>query len=1532
MAFSAGTVVLEVWPSFRNVQRQMASEGREAGREFGRGLERELDRTDRSATKAGAKAGGAFTRAMKLAIEKVPAEVAVDATKARRELWKLREEAKVILEGFESGELNINTAAALAQIRAFKARADALAKDDIEFDVRTDAGALKQALSDLVDFHHKAVGETKAEARERVAAERAARKAESDMLRDAYRENADYTARRAVQARKRADAEKQAIREENDALRGERLLLDRHNAQVVQSYRNRTDTLRQLARAAAVEQRDAEDEAVRTRADADIARAMAAQKARYEAESRYAEAAARSKAASAIKAAATERITAELVEHAVKQSYDEQSDASTRARLIRQANARLAERVERNSAGGGLIRQAWAQNIGQAANSFRLFNGALLTTLALGPLLIPVLAAIAAGMGGIAIAIVGVLGGIGALVAGLSGIGGAVSAMNALDSEKKFGTGSGSRASQAPTLADRRRLRDAELDLARAREDAGQRIRDSLERQEDAERRLADAQKDAQRAQADLTQARKEAAEELERMRGDLTKGLVDERAAELDVKQAEAHYAVLAADPQATAYEKEVARLAADKAKSELDGLRRENTSLRKQIADIERGGIDSTEKVIDAKRRLNDMNERVADSERDLDKARRNVSEARIDEARKLFDVQQRYKDALEDMKPKIDEGAAATGSMATAVSNLREAMDNLSPAGQRFAEFLYGLKPFLDSLRGAAQEGLLPGLQSAISTIMDKYGDRFITFIGTMAQVVGEVAELFAREITSPWWDDFFETMAEVSPGILRSVADIVAALSQAFAGVLLAFAPYAQKIADVVVDLADAFAQWGASLSDSDGFKTFMDYVRDAGPKVGKLLGLLGEVLVNLAIGLAPYADKLLDFLIGFVGWLAGMNPDTIAKVALGLGAFVVVIQTLAGLMAAASSIIGLVAGIAALFGPEGALAGIGAAVAAAGPVGLAIAAIVAAVVGLGIAFKWAFDNVEWFHDGVVNIIETLGGYFEGFYSRVSEVLGLVGGVFREVGDKIMDVLNPVVVFFRTIIGPTISWFYESIVAPVFNLIGGAVEVLWGIFSKLADIIYQLIVHVIAPVISDLYYKYINPIWEKYIKPVFQALGNFIAEKVAPAFQAGRDAIGRIWSGLMDLAKKPIEFVVNTVINRGIIDNFNKLVSIFPGIDPVDHVQLPSSWNNEPRTSGGGGGAGVQVRAFARGGMMPGYTPGRDVHTFFSPTAGILELSGGEPVLRPEVGRVLGRDWVDGVNAAARSGGTRGVQAYLGGFASGGWIGNLLGGAKNLVGGIGDAIGNAVGSVRELAAAPARVLRKVVEALVGSNPPGLYGLGAGFAYKIIDGIEALISGTRENHTASGGIGWKAMSGIIAEAFPDARVSDALRPSGTMSAAGTVSYHGLGRAIDIVPPSMALFDWLSKTYPDSSELLYTPAGSNQILRRGVRGSTSGETAAMHYNHVHWALANGGVVPNLYDDGGALPPGISLVANRTGKPEQVLTGAQWNEIKRGGDVTHYYEIGHMGADAHDVALELERVRRERLAVEGLNAAELVG
>lgn len=97
----------------------------------------------------------------------------------------------------------------------------------------------------------------------------------------------------------------------------------------------------------------------------------------------------------------------------------------------------------------------------------------------------------------------------------------------------------------------------------------------------------------------------------------------------------------------------------------------------------------------------------------------------------------------------------------------------------------------------------------------------------------------------------------------------------------------------------------------------------------------------------------------------------------------------------------------------------------------------------------------------------------------------------------------------------------------------------------------------------------------------------------------------------------------------------------------------------------------GDMGVKVGSpvrLATGGVLPGYTPGRDVHSFYSPTGGRLELSGGESIMRPEVTRAMGSGWVNQMNAAARRGGVSAVRTLAGrsqAFANGGIFDGHLG---------------------------------------------------------------------------------------------------------------------------------------------------------------------------------------------------------------------------------------------------------------------------
>ncbi|APT85317.1 phage tail tape measure protein [Corynebacterium aquilae] len=159
-------------------------------------------------------------------------------------------------------------------------------------------------------------------------------------------------------------------------------------------------------------------------------------------------------------------------------------------------------------------------------------------------------------------------------------------------------------------------------------------------------------------------------------------------------------------------------------------------------------------------------------------------------------------------------------------------------------------------------------------------------------------------------------------------------------------------------------------------------------------------------------------------------------------------------------------------------------------------------------------------------------------------------------------------------------------------------------------------------------------------------VFDSLAIAL-DVVKSAFGTAVDGITSLWDKVRAAAAKPIKFVIDQVFNNGIVAAWNKVAG-WVGLDEVQ--AYTPGW----------------LGSFHTGGVLPGYTPGRDPYTFVEPRTGMtIGLSGGEAVIRPEATRVLGSHWVDGVNAAARMGGVEGVRKHLGGYANGGVVDSIVG---------------------------------------------------------------------------------------------------------------------------------------------------------------------------------------------------------------------------------------------------------------------------
>ncbi|WP_394620953.1 tape measure protein [Lentzea sp. JNUCC 0626] len=123
-----------------------------------------------------------------------------------------------------------------------------------------------------------------------------------------------------------------------------------------------------------------------------------------------------------------------------------------------------------------------------------------------------------------------------------------------------------------------------------------------------------------------------------------------------------------------------------------------------------------------------------------------------------------------------------------------------------------------------------------------------------------------------------------------------------------------------------------------------------------------------------------------------------------------------------------------------------------------------------------------------------------------------------------------------------------WLYETVLVPIFNGIKSA----WDGALRGMRWVYDNI---------------LSPMWR-----MFQdAIGS-----VKTAFGQAVSGIETAWNRMREIAAKPINFVIGTVLNQGLFKAFNSV---------IDTLGLPGNWKM----------SNLPLVAFAAGGRVPGYSP-------------------------------------------------------------------------------------------------------------------------------------------------------------------------------------------------------------------------------------------------------------------------------------------------------------------------------------------------
>jgi phage-related minor tail protein len=558
----------------------------------------------------------------------------------------------------------------------------------------------------------------------------------------------------------------------------------------------------------------------------------------------------------------------------------------------------------------------------------------------------------------------------------------------------------------------------------------------------------------------------------------------------------------------------------------------------------------------------------------------------------------------------------------------------------------------------------------------------------------------------------------------------------------------------------------------------------------------------------------------------------------------------------------------------------------------------LALVALALVGIAAALYVAYQRSETFRNIVQTAMSAVASIFSWLWNTVLKpIFGFLFSAFKLLLTIITVIVVAPIILAVKALGAIFSWLWTNAIKPAIDAIGAAAKWLWDkaikpVFDFIANKAKWLWNNGIKPAFGFFVgglkevAKWAKWLWDNGIKPPF----NFIADKakwlwnkgvkpafdllkagmkkVSDAFKTAKEMIGKQWSKLSDIAKKPINFIIDTVYNKGIVGVWNKVAGAF----------------GAPKLN--------KFKGFATGGILPGYTPGRDVH--------LAALSGGEAVMRPEWTRAMGPQYVNSMNALARKGGVGAVQKAMGGglpaFKDGGifgWIGSAGSALKGAGSAAWDGIKKGASWLKDTLEASARAgVKKVVNPLISMIPGTSSGFGKmvkGIPNKMVDSIFGYAKTADKKNDAAPNIHYKPGAGV---AQWKGVVLKALGMVGQPASLLNTVLRRMNQESGGNPKAINNWDINAKNGVPSKGLMQVIDPTFNAYAGKLRGRGVWDPLANVYASMRYAMSRYGSLSSAYnrtggyDNGGWLQPGATLSANDSGKPEPVFTSGQWSQI----------------------------------------------
>lgn len=772
------------------------------------------------------------------------------------------------------------------------------------------------------------------------------------------------------------------------------------------------------------------------------------------------------------------------------------------------------------------------------------------------------IAAVSAAMAALVGAAGSAAGAVGGLVIGLAAVGPAAAAIGATAVVGLEGVG-GALSALSDTSASAAADARSQADAVASAQDA---LASATDQAESAQVSLNDAQENAADAAKGVADAYKTAQERLDNYKTTLKETALDEREAALDLKEAQnALNKGRFTDPT----DRERALLRVERAELNLQKAQKASKDLNEEVRDAQEKGIDQADEVVaakknqakadravaDAQKNLVRSNEAVAKAAEKLAKAQSdsgNASDKFADALARLSPNAQAFVLAMRDLQPQLTEFRKGVQDRVFAglADQLRETAnvllpilsknmgivaDELNASATNFLQFLRsakGIDGLNASFEGAAN--LLKGLRSGTGEFSQGLVDMAKTAVPRMEEIgrsfaaIGEgIGRAFSQAANSGALDQLLGNFAQVMTSFGPLLENLIGSLITLGNEVMPALGPLFETLGSTLTALAPSLGNLGA---------TFADAITD-------ILPTLGELIQALAVGLRPVLPVVAELLKSLGTAIQPLIPP-FSRIAVILGDTLIktvdaLAPALEPLATAFADLLNAIAPLVPMIADN-----------------LAVA-VTALAPALSEVFRALAPVVKALADQMQPVIEEIAPV-------LAEFAGTLGHALADAITRIAPVLPDLVTAFTDLLIaivpllPELARMAAEILPPLIDVLVQVTPVV----IKMIEAFTWFVEHVLPGIITAI--QGFTDFWKDQFEAISDSI-SWLTDTVFPKigealdsvkgwFGEAVDWIGVKWAELMDKAAVPVNFIIETVWNNGLLKAWGNIDNLLGGVLP------------------------------------------------------------------------------------------------------------------------------------------------------------------------------------------------------------------------------------------------------------------------------------------------------------------------------------------------------------------------------------------